>query len=283
MNYLLEAKEVQKSFGEDNILQGINLTVQPNEIVAFVGANGAGKSTTFKTILDITFKDHGSVSYFNGKLLNSSMTMKEDIGVVFDATNLPESLVVNEINLIFKKFFTRWNSTNFFSLIKEFKLPLKKKIGTFSKGMQMKLSVAVALSHRAKFLILDEVTSGLDPYSREELLVKLQNFVTINNGGILLSSHLMSDIEKIATRIVVIQDGVIKLDESKEQLLTKYVIVEIEPYQINGILPDDVIIKQVYSDRIKLVMAKTSSLPPQGKVSPMTIDELGVLITSGVT
>ncbi|MBE9908970.1 ABC transporter ATP-binding protein [Enterococcus casseliflavus] len=281
MTYLLEVKNLKKRFKKETILEDINLTVSPNEIVAFVGSNGAGKSTTFKTILDITHKDAGIIEFFGKKYSNKSTKEKEDIGVVFDSTNLPEILNIHEVNLIFKKFFSSWNEECFFKLIKEFSLPKNKKIRTFSRGMLMKLSVTVALSHNAKLLILDEVTSGLDPSSRQELLLKLCSFVKQSNGGILLSSHIMSDIEKIASRIVIIKNGKVILNETKSNLLENFFIVEVEREQLQLINKNQIIIKQEYESTIKLVVSSKNNLPSNSKVKKLSMDELGILVSRG--
>src|SRR5690606_16549451 len=159
--------------------------------------------------------------------------MKEKIGVVFDAMNLPAHITVKQLNKVFLRIFNTWNQDDFFRLVNSFSLPEDKQINKFSRGMSMKLSIAVALSHNAKLLLLDEATGGLDPSSREQVLGELKSFVRDSSGGILLSSHIMSDIEKIASHIVFIKNGKILLNERKDKIIEKFAIVDIKKEQLS--------------------------------------------------
>lgn len=167
MTNLLEVRNVEKSFGQNKVLKDVSFNVPPGSIVGFIGDNGAGKSTTFKAVLGLISRDSGTVEIFGEDNLNKDATIKEDIGVVFDAINLPVSLTIKQLNNVFKKLFNSWEEADFYRLIPSFSLPEDKKIHMFSRGMSMKLSLAVALSHHAKLLLLDEATGGLDPSSRE--------------------------------------------------------------------------------------------------------------------
>ncbi|GAF40695.1 hypothetical protein FC83_GL002896 [Agrilactobacillus composti DSM 18527 = JCM 14202] len=279
MENLLEVRNLKKEFKNEQVLKNINLTIAPNDIVAFIGANGAGKSTTLKTILDITHKDGGMVAFFDDKDLPADVKLKEDVGVVFDACKLPGSLNINEVNLVLKQFFATWNEAQFFELIKEFSLETNKKLKTFSKGMLMKLSIIISLSHDAKLLILDEVTSGLDAYARQEILLKLRTYVAERNGGILLSSHIVADIEEIASRIVILKDGEIILNEAKDDLLANFVMVEVQQDQLDAIDQSQIIIKQRYGEMVKLLMPSKHELPASAQVTDLSLAELGIMVS----
>lgn len=145
MTNLLEVRNMAKSFGRNEVLKDVSFHVPPGSIVGFIGDNGAGKSTTFKAVLGLISRDSGTVEIFGEDNLNKDATIKEDIGVVFDAINLPVSLTIKQLNNVFKKLFHSWEEADFYRLIHSFSLPEDKKIHTFSRGMSMKLSLAVAL------------------------------------------------------------------------------------------------------------------------------------------
>lgn len=244
MQNLLEIRNISKSFGNKVVLKDVTFNVPSGSIVGFIGDNGAGKSTTFKTVLGLISKDRGTVKILGKENLNKHAEIKEEIGVVFDAMNLPAQLTIKQLNKVFEKLFGSWDQDNFYRLVNSFSLPIDKKVNKFSRGMSMKLSVAVALSHNAKLLILDEATGGLDPSSREELLDELKSFVSENNGGILLSSHIISDVEKIASHLVIIKNGQIILNEKKNKVFESYAIVDIDKEQLTLLSKDIVVAKR---------------------------------------
>ncbi|MDQ0660847.1 ABC-type multidrug transport system ATPase subunit [Paenibacillus sp. W2I17] len=176
MSNLLEIKNVRKSYGNKVVLKGISFNVPSGSIVGFIGDNGAGKSTTFKIVLGLISNDDGMVNIFGEENINKNPKIKEKIGVVFDAANLPAHLTIKQLNKVFGKLFDSWDQDNFHRLVSSFSLPVDKKVNEFSRGMSMKLSVAVALSHNAQLLLLDEATGGLDSSSREEMLNELKSF-----------------------------------------------------------------------------------------------------------
>ncbi|MQR86934.1 ATP-binding cassette domain-containing protein [Bacillus megaterium] len=279
MTNLLEVRNMAKSFGQHEVLKDVSFHVPPGSIVGFIGDNGAGKSTTFKAVLGLISRDSGTVEIFGEDNLNTDATIKEDIGVVFDAINLPVSLTIKQLNNVFKKLFNSWEEADFHRLIHSFSLPEDKKIHTFSRGMSMKLSLAVALSHRAKLLLLDEATGGLDPSSREQILDELKAFVSDGNSGILLSSHIMSDVEKIASHLVVIKDGEVLLNEEKEKVFQEYAIAVMNEEQLN-LLPEDVVVaKRTYDTSVRVLVSDKHQLPDETITEPMSMEELSVLLT----
>ena len=232
MDNALEIKNLSKDYG-DFVLEDISLSLPKGTIMGFIGENGAGKSTTIKCILDLIKKDTGEI-----KLLGNSTPLsskeKENIGVVLDADNLPDYVTIVDLNLIMKNIFTQWNSQIYFNYVKKFHLPEKKKVSDFSRGMKMKLAIAIALSHDAKLLILDEATSGLDPIVRDEILDIFLEFIQDEEHSILVSSHITSDLERIADYITYIHEGKIVFCEPKDYLLENYVKVQFTDVQFEN-------------------------------------------------
>ncbi|MCQ6546824.1 ABC transporter ATP-binding protein, partial [Bacillus wiedmannii] len=268
-----------KSFGSKVVLKDVTFNVPSGAIVGFIGDNGAGKSTTFKTVLELIFKDSGTVKIFGEENINKDAKNKGKIGVVFDAMNLPAHLTIKQLNKVFEKMFESWDRENFYRLVHSFSLPTNEKVGRFSRGMSMKLSIVVALSHNAKLLILDEATGGLDPSSREEVLEELKSFVSKSNGGILLSSHIMSDVEKIASHLIVIKDGEILLNEEKDKVLDNYAIVDVDEEQLTLINKDIVVVKRNNGSYFNVLVSDVHKLPSGIAHRTISIEEISVLLT----
>ncbi|MGQ7874260.1 ABC transporter ATP-binding protein [Bacillus sp. 1A] len=279
MSNILEIKNLSKSFGSKVVLKDVTFNVPSGAIVGFIGDNGAGKSTTFKTVLELISKDSGTVKIFGEENINKDAKNKGKIGVVFDAMNLPAHLTIKQLNKVFEKMFESWDRENFYRLVHSFSLPTNEKVGRFSRGMSMKLSIAVALSHNAKLLILDEATGGLDPSSREEVLEELKSFVSKSNGGILLSSHIMSDVEKIASHLIVIKDGEILLNEEKDKVLDKYAVVDVNEEQLILINKDIVVVKRNNGPYFNVLVSDVHKLPNGIAHRTISIEEISVLLT----
>ncbi|UPJ19253.1 ABC transporter ATP-binding protein [Bacillus cereus] len=272
-------KNLSKSFGSNVVLKDVTFNVPSGAIIGFIGDNGAGKSTTFKTVLELISKDSGTVKIFGEENINKDAKNKGKIGVVFDAMNLPAHLTIKQLNKVFKKMFESWDQDNFYRLVNTFSLPTNEKVGKFSRGMSMKLTIAVALSHNAKLLILDEATGGLDPSSREEVLEELKSFVNKSNGGILLSSHIMSDVEKIASHLIVIKDGEILLNEEKDKVLDNYAIVDVDEEQLTLINKDIVVVKRNNGSYFNVLVSDVHKLPSDIAHRTISIEEMSVLLT----
>lgn len=278
MSNLLEIRNISKSFDNKVVLKDITFNVPSGSIVGFIGDNGAGKSTTFKIILGLTSNDGGAVKIFGEENINKHAKIKEKIGVVFDAMNLPAHLSIKQLNKVFKKLFNSWDEDNFYRLVHDFSLPIDAKVNKFSRGMSMKLSIAVALSHNAKLLILDEATGGLDPSSREEVLDELKSFVSKSNGSILLSSHIMSDVEKIASHLVIIKDGEILLNEEKDKVFESYAIVDVDKEQLTLINKDIVVAKRNHGSYFSVLVSDVHKLPNGIDSRTFSMEEISVLL-----
>ena len=202
-------------------LDRVSFTLPQGAVMGLIGENGAGKSTTIKAILDLIRKDDGTVTFW-GRKLSDSKQLKEDIGVVFEQGNFYETLTSTQIGSISAAAYTQWDQKVYEGYLTRFQLPKDKALKTFSKGMRTKLSIAVALSHHPKLLILDEATSGLDPVVREDILDVFWEFVQDERHSILMSSHITSDLEKIADYITFLHQGKLLFCKPKDELRYQY-------------------------------------------------------------
>lgn len=225
MEPILEIKNLNKHF-KDFSLQDISFSLEKGFVMGFIGPNGAGKSTTIKLIMNLIKKDSGEIKVFGLEHMKHEQEIKNKIGFVFDENYFYEELTINEMKRIIAPFYRNWDDTAFERYVKEFTLPVNRKIKDLSKGMKMKFTLAVALSHHAELLILDEPTSGLDPIIRSELLDILLYLIQDENKGILFSSHITSDLDKIADYITLINDGKIIFSEEKDNIMEKYGLVK---------------------------------------------------------
>lgn len=240
MENVLELSNVSKSY-EDFKLDNVSFSIPKGCICGFIGQNGAGKTTTIQLILDIIKRDSGSIKLFGKDIDTDGSVLKEKIGVVFDEMGYHEFLNGNQINNIMKNIYANWNEETFFKYLNYFSLPRKKRCGSFSRGMRMKLQIAVALSHEAELLIMDEPTSGLDPIVRNEILQIFQEFVMEENHTLLLSSHITGDIERIADMVTFIDHGKIVLSGDKNEILEKHAILKCKKDELLQIQAEDIV------------------------------------------
>lgn len=222
---VIELKNVSKDYG-DFKLDNVSFSVPEGSVCGFIGQNGAGKTTTINLILDIIKRDSGEIKVFGENVSEKSAALRENIGVVFDEMGFHEFMTGKDINIMMKNIYKNWDEEAFFDYLKRFSLPAKKPCGKFSRGMRMKLQIAVALSHHAKLLVMDEPTSGLDPIVRNEMINIFREFVLNEDYSILLSSHITGDLEKIADEIVFIDGGKILLSGNKDEILEKHGILK---------------------------------------------------------
>jgi ABC-2 type transport system ATP-binding protein len=231
---VIELKDVVKDYG-DFKLDKISFAVPEGSVCGFIGRNGAGKTTTINLILDVIKKDAGEVLLFGQPVDGKSASLREDVGVVFDEMGFHDFMTGKDINIMMKNIYKNWDEKVFFDYLKRFSLPSKKPCGKFSRGMRMKLQIAVALSHHAKMLIMDEPTSGLDPIVRNEMINIFREFVVEEDHTILLSSHITGDLEKIADEVVFIDGGRIVLSGNKDEILEKHGIIKCKKDELSKI------------------------------------------------
>lgn len=268
----------------DFVLDGVSFNVPRGTIVGLIGENGAGKSTTLNAILGLIKKDAGTISILGKQDEEIDNGIRNQIGVVFDGSNFPDALSAKKINHVFKNIYSAWDENKYFSLLQKMSLPTDKKIKEFSKGMKMKLSIAVALSHNSSFLVLDEATSGLDPVVRDDILDMFLDFVQDENNSILVSSHITSDLEKVADYIVFIHKGKLIFSKPKDELKYQYGIIKCGAAQFDAIDKKEVIAyrKQDYEWEVLIAdRAAAQKKYPKAVIDPATIDEIMLLYVKG--
>ena len=220
----IELTNVSKKY-DGFSLDNINLQVPSGCIMGFVGENGAGKTTTLKAILNLIRLDGGKINVLGMDSTKLPKKVKSQIGVVFDGSNLHDNLRAIDINHIMRNIYYNWDESAFYKYLGQFNIPKAKLLKEYSRGMKMKLSIAIALSHHSKLLILDEATSGLDPMVRDEILDIFLEFIQKEDHTILLSTHIISDIEKIADYVTFIHKGRIIFSQTKDELIYQHGII----------------------------------------------------------
>lgn len=217
-------------------LENLNLELPYGCVLGLVGENGAGKSTTIRLIMDALERDGGTVSVLGADNKSKEfLALKEDIGVVLDETFVPEVINAKQLGQIMAGTYKNWDQAVYDGWLRRFELPLDKKFKDYSRGMTMKLGIAAALSHHARLLLLDEATGGLDPMVREELLEVFADFAAEEGHAVLLSSHIVSDLERICDYIAFLHKGKLVLCEEKDVLLDKYGILKCTKEQLANI------------------------------------------------
>ena len=254
-------------------LDNISFSLPQGCILGLIGENGAGKSTTIRSILG-SIKYDGDIEVLGQPI---SAKLKNRIGVVLDEVGFPEKLNANDINKIMKNMFSSWDEKLYNEYLDKFDLPKNKAFSDFSKGMKMKLGIAVALSHHAELLILDEPTSGLDPLVRDEIIDILNDFTREENHSILISSHIVSDLEKLCDYIAFIHKGRLMLCEEKDSLLEQYVFINTTEEQLAEL--DENAIKGKRSNKWSTEAIVDRNMIPQSfTTKPVSIEDLFVFM-----
>lgn len=280
MNNVIEIKNLKKVY--DNFTLGeINLSIESGKVIGLIGENGAGKTSLIKSILNI-IKIEGEIKLFNSNNLNEDT--KENVGIVLDNAFFPENLSLKDIETILKSIYKNWDTQVFQDYIKRFNLDYKKTIKNMSKGMKKKLEIACALSHHPKLLILDEPTSGLDPVVRSEVLDLFQEFMESDSHTILISSHITSDLERIADQIILIDKGKIQLNEDKDEIINKYGILKCSLEEFDKIDSEDIINYKKTKYSYEILVKDKNKMEKKYKdyiIDKISLDELLLLITKG--
>lgn len=267
---------------DDFELDHVSFQVPKGRIVGFIGENGAGKSTTIRLILDALKKDDGQIQIFGVE--NTVSSVKENIGVVFDECNFHDVFHTSDIEKILSGIYQSWDSSLYRHYLKKFKIPEKKRIGSFSKGMKMKLSIICAMAHRPKLLILDEATTGLDPVVRDEMLDLFLEFIQDEECSIFFSSHITSDIQKIADYVILIHQGRIIFEEQKDDLVYHYGIVRCGKEQFATISPDDYMISRMTNVSVECLVRDREAIKRKYKnivVDNATLEDIMLFYIKG--
>lgn len=285
MNSTLILKNVNKKYEKSNFaIKDISFSVPEGSIVGFIGENGAGKSTTMNCILNVIRRDSGTIEIFGREMTDEDIDIRENIGVVYDSNNFPEHLTAKQLADILGRIYSKWDDFCFEQFLRRFGLPESQKIKSYSRGMSMKLAIAVALSHDSKLLILDEATSGLDPIMRDEILDVLLEFVKQENHSILLSSHITSDLEKIADYIVFIHNGEIILNKTKDELIYEYGVIRCSENDFYNILPEDILSSMKKDYQIDVLIKNKKLMEKKYKnliIDSVSLDEIMLLLAKG--
>lgn len=284
MNNAIEIDKLVKKYDSKFQLGSLNLEIPSGIIVGLIGENGAGKTTLIKSMLNIINIDSGSIKIFGKDYKKEEKELKENIGVVLDNMFFPEPLNAKNINSIMKDTFKNWDSELYFKYLKDFDIPLDKQIKSLSKGMRKKLEITTALSHHPKLLILDEPTSGLDPVVRSEVLDIFLRFIQDEEHTILLSTHITSDLERIADHIIFIDNGKKILDKNRDDIIDNYAILKCDIEYFNRIDKEDIIAYKKNKYDYEILVDDKNKVNQKYKdciIDKITLEELMLLMIKG--
>lgn len=282
MSNILEIKNLRKLYS-GFALKGVSFSLPKGYIMGLIGPNGAGKTTTIKSILQMISPDSGEIKILGKTLSSDNRDVMNNVGVVTDLPYYVFDWKVKEVEKALAPFYKRWEHWQFKRYLQQFGLDPEKKVHELSRGMKVKLMLAVALSHNARLLVLDEPTSGLDPFARDELMTILSEFISDENNSVLFSTHITSDLEKIADYITFIRNGNIEFTEEKDVLMDSYKIVKGDESELSLEQKHLIIGYQAHhlgfngmirTDDIK-------KMPPSISYEQITLDELIVYMNRG--
>ena len=225
MEHVLRVEGLRKRYG-DFELDGISFSLAPGYIMGFIGANGAGKTTTIKLIMNLIEKDAGIIEVLGMDHREQERAVKDRIGFVYDNAGYYEELSMEQMKNIISRYYSRWDNASYHRYLERLGLAGDKKISDLSKGMRMKYALALALSHHAELLLMDEPTSGLDPVIRAELLGVLQEVIEEGNCSVFFSTHITSDLDKVADYVVMVHEGSMVFNDAKDHLLESYRLIK---------------------------------------------------------
>ena len=283
MEYALEVKDLCKNYGAFQ-LDHVSFSLPRGSIMGLIGENGAGKSTTIKAILNLIQPDSGQICVLGMDHRKEEAAIKEQLGVVLDESTFHDMLTVENVETILKRIYKNWDSPLFGSYVQRFGLPAGKVIKEFSRGMKMKLSIAAALAAKPSLLILDEATSGLDPVVRNEILDEFLNFIQDENHAILISSHITSDLEKVADYITYLHQGKVVLSGEKDSLLEDYGRIACSRSELERMDKKYIIgarTSQFGCEAIVKNRSEVSFLYPNISIDPTTLEEIMVYTVKG--
>ena len=253
----IEIKNLTKKY-DGFTLDNISFDVPKGSIMGFIGQNGAGKTTTINSLLNIINWDSGEIRLLGKGIPEREYEVKEEIAAIFDVLPFNEDLSAKQLNRIMRGIWKQWDEETFINYLERFQLPYKKKFGQFSKGMKMKLQIAAGLSHNAKLLIMDEATTGLDPVVRNEILDIFLEYLQDEDNSILMSSHITSDLEKIADRVTFIDKGKLLLTGIKDEILDNHGLVKVSKKDFKDFEREDYISARVTDFGVDMMVSDRS-------------------------
>ena len=272
----IEIKGLTKRY-DGFTLDNVSFDVPKGSIIGFIGQNGAGKTTTINALLNIVKKDEGEIKLLGLDSVKDEFEVKSQIAAVFDELPFDDRLNANDINKILREVFEQWSSETFFGYLDRFALPRKKKFGKFSKGMKMKLQIASALSHNAKLLIMDEATTGLDPVVRNEILDIFLEYLQNEEHTILMSSHITSDLDKVADSVTFIDKGKLLISGYKDDILDSHGVLKCTKSDYKEIDPEDIISARLSDFGAEVMVADRAECSRKysgAVIDPATLEEI---------
>ncbi|MBQ9685106.1 MAG: ABC transporter ATP-binding protein [Oscillospiraceae bacterium] len=272
----IEIRNLTKSYG-DFTLGGLSLTLPTGCILGLVGENGAGKSTTIRLLLGMTEPDGGKAALLGTDIAGDLTAVKEEIGVVMDEPGLPHCMTAEQVGKMMTGIYRNWDAAAFTALLTRLDIPAAKPFKELSRGNRMKLGIAIALAHKPRLLLLDEPTSGLDPVARDEVVRLLSDFTRDETHAVLISSHIVSDLEKLCDYIAFLHKGQLMLREEKDVLLEEYGLLRCTAATLATVDPAAVIGKKESPYGVAAIVRRTA-LPAGVTVSPVTLEELFVFM-----
>ena len=285
MDNIIELHQVCKTFPKTNFtLDHVSFSVPYGSIMGFVGENGAGKTTTIGCVLNTVSKDSGTIKIFGKELADTDTELKEKIGVVYDGDNFPAYWTAEQLSDVMQGLYANWDNDLFKKYLNDFRLLPNQKIKSYSRGMTMKLAVAAALSHYPQLLILDEATSGLDPIMRDDMLDVFLEFVQDENHSILLSSHITSDLEKIADYITFIHNGKLIMAASKNDLVYNFAVMRCKESQFLELDPGDILVYRKRDYQIDVLVSNGNEIQRKYRnavIDHVSVDEIMLLLVKG--
>lgn len=276
MSNVIEMKGLTKRF-PGFTLDGLNLTLPSGCILGLIGENGAGKTTAIKLLLGMLKPDEGSAHVLGVDTGGDLQALKEDIGVVLDEPGLPHMLKAAQVDKVMGRIYKSWSSQDFAALLRRLAIPADKPYGDFSRGMKMKMGLAIALAHKPRLLLLDEATSGLDPVVRDDVTDLLLDFTRDEGHSILLSSHIVSDLEKVCDYIAFLHKGKLMLMEEKDTLLNEYVLLQCSLREAEQIDPAAVIGRRDTPYGCRLILRRDAA-PAGAALGSISIEELFIFM-----
>lgn len=277
----IELKQVKKRYG-DFALNDVNICLPQGCVLGLIGENGAGKSTLVRMMCGMCKPDGGEVVVLGERAGRSAAftRVKQDIGVVLDEACLPDELTAPQIAQCMRGIYTHWDDEVFGGFMRRFALPEDKAVRHYSRGMKMKLAIAAAMSHHAKLLLLDEATSGLDPVVRDDILDVFNEFTRQENHSVLISSHIVSDLEKICDYVVFIQKGNVILSEEKDRLLEKYALLAMERAQYDA-MPKEGVRRMLDAHGTVRVLMEREYVPHGMPLERLGLEDMMLMIEKG--
>ena len=280
MNSAIEVRGLCKHY-RDFSLRDVSFTVPGGSIMGFIGENGAGKTTTIKSILGLLHTDGGSISVLGRDPVTDRRAIGQDIGVVLDGSFFYEGMRAKDISAVMSRLHSRWDKESFASYCERFALPMEKPFKEFSKGMRAKLALTTALAHHPKLLVLDEATAGLDPIVRDEVLEIFNEFTREEDHSILISSHILSDLEKLCDYIAFLHQGRLLFCDEKDRLLEEYGIFVGTADQVNSLQDGAVVARENSSFGGVRCLVKRALVPAGWALERPTVEDIVLFLVKG--